>query len=428
MFGKLFLSASVADQSVTNFLQHGKIEHLFRANEVEVFTFVRDFVKQYAKLPTPETIEAHTGETLLPHKETPDYYLDLMQARHTELACKQAMKTASDHLLPDNKDPDAALKVLTEAVMQLATQKHQKQIVDFRDAYDVIVPEYVQQYNAEGGRLFLGWPTFDEMSTGITRGDLVSFVGRPAAGKTWQMLHAAHSGWMAANLAYAKTGKPEVLEGASRLFVSMEMDTLPIEQRLAAMQAKIPMSLLKHASLSTAGLKKLKQGLTEIKGFGAPFWIVDGNLTATVEDIWSLARQLKPAATFLDGAYLVKHPTERDRYRRVAENADLLKSELAPLCPTVCSWQFAKTAAKKNAKKGEKVSLEDIGYTDAIAQVSSIVLGIFEEESVETLKRRMIEILKGRGGEIGQFFTKWDFDNMSFEEVLDEQVEELKFV
>ena len=102
----------------------------------------------------------------------------------------------------------------------------------------------------------------------------------------------------------------------------------------------------------------------------APFYVVDGNLAATVEDIWALARQLKPDAIFIDGAYLVKHPKERDRYRRVAENAELMKSELAALAPTVCSWQFAKSAAKKNKKQGEKPDLEDIGYTDAIAQVS----------------------------------------------------------
>src|SRR5690606_31827432 len=146
-------------------------------------------------------------------------------------------------------------------------------------------------------------------------------------------------------------------------------DVLSIQQRLAALQAHIPAGQLKHATLSSHNLGKLKTGLTTIKGYHAPFYVVDGNLAATVEDIWMMARQLKPAAIFLDGAYLVKHPTERDRYRRVAENAELIKSELAALAPVVCSWQFARTATKKqNTKKGEKVGLEDIGYSDAIAQ------------------------------------------------------------
>lgn len=60
--------------------------------------------------------------------------------------------------------------------------------------------------------------------------------------------------------------------------------------------------------------------------------------------------------------------TERDRFRRVAENADLIKQELASIAPTVVSWQFARSASKKNAKKGEEVTMDDIGYTDAIGQ------------------------------------------------------------
>jgi hypothetical protein len=107
---------------------------------------------------------------------------------------------------------------------------------------------------------------------------------------------------------------------------------------------------------------------------------------------------------------------------------ELMKQELAALAPVVVSWQFSRDAAKKNKKKGEKAGLEDIGYTDAIGQVSSLVLGLFEEESVETIKQRKIEILKGRNGEIGSFITRWDFNKMDFSEIEDEDVSELQFL
>jgi DnaB-like helicase C terminal domain len=160
-----------------------------------------------------------------------------------------------------------------------------------------------------------------------------------------------------------------------------------------------------------------------------PFWVVDGNFKATVEDIWVAARQLKQDAIFIDGAYLLKHPTERDRYRRVAENADLIQQELSNIAPTVCPWQFSREAAKKIKNKGpDQVSLEDIGYSDVIGQVSSLVLGLFEGDSPETVKQRRIEILKGRNGEVGGFITRWDWVGMHFEEVLDEPIETLSFL
>lgn len=427
-FGKLFVSAVIAEKSVANLLQYGSIDHLFKASEEPVFEFVKEFVKQYQALPSPETIEAHTGETILPAAEPSGYYHDMLVARHTEFALRQGLKKAHDLLLPENKDPDSALAAITETVMELIANKHQKQVVDFRDAYDLVMQNYKAQLTAqEQLGLHLGWPTVDGMTGGLGVGDVTSMVGRPAAGKTWQMLFGALHGWQTAGQKFMLTNE-EPDTDQSRMFVSMEMGALPINQRLAAMHVHHSASNIKKGKLGSVGLKALKKGLSEIKGYPHPFYVVDGNLTATVEDIWMLARQLKPAAIFIDGAYLVKHPTERDRFRRVAENADLIKQELAAIAPTVCSWQFARSANKKNKKKGEKADLDDIGYTDAIGQVSSLVMGLFEEESVETLKQRKVEILKGRNGEVGSFSTRWDFNKMDFTEIEDEAPEDLQFM
>jgi replicative DNA helicase len=209
------------------------------------------------------------------------------------------------------------------------------------------------------------------------------------------------------------------------MFVSMEMPILQIEQRLAAMHTHLNMTNVKHGKLGTLGLSKLHDGLTEIKSYGAPFYIVDGNLTATVADVEALARQLKPAAIFIDGGYLLQHPTERDRFKRVAENCSLIKGGLCNLAPTIVSWQFAKPA--KGKKKSDEVSMDDIGYSDAIAQISSIALGIFEDETIESVKARKIQVLKGRNGETGQFRTRWEFTHMRFEEIPEVGVEDLQF-
>jgi hypothetical protein len=124
----------------------------------------------------------------------------------------------------------------------------------------------------------------------------------------------------------------------------------------------------------------------------------------------------------------MKHPKEKDRYKRVAENADLMKQELAAIAPLCVSWQFAKTASKKNAKKGEKPGLEDIGYSDAIPQVSSVVLATLQEETHEAYETRVIDILKGRNGEVGRFKTNWNFMQMDFTEENAQEIEALSFI
>jgi hypothetical protein len=359
-FGKCFLSAVLAEKSVSNFVGLGNISHLFQGTETEVANFISGFVKQHAQLPAPETVQLHTGEALAPMPEPSSYYLDLLEARHVEREVKKALHGANEKL--KSQDPFGAKDLLRSSIMSLTAQSMGKQIADFRHSYDAV-----------------------------------------------------------------KAGKdPLPPKIGSRLFVSMEMASLPIQQRLAAFVAQVEPIKLKKGALSSIGVTNMKNGLTRIQHYGSPFYVVDGNLTATVEDIWALARQLDVEAILIDGGYLIKHPTERDRFRRVAENAELIKKELCPLAPTIVSWQFASSATKK--KKGEKADLDDIGYTDAIAQVSSLVLGLLEKDTIETLKQRSIEILKGRNGETGSFNTAWEFDKMNFTQIIETPVKEFQFL
>ena len=55
------------------------------------------------------------------------------------------------------------------------------------------------------------------------------------------------------------------------------------------------------------------------------------------------------------------------------------------------------------------------------------MLGLFEDETVETLKQRVVKVLKGRNGETGEFKTKFHFDTMDFGQVEEKSLEELQF-
>lgn len=418
-----YLSAIIAEGSMLAFVQAGQIDHLFSFSEFDkaAYECVRKHVKKYGKLPTVETVEKHADGVVMPQApEAAAYYLDQAVATYTHRTMMQSMEKASA-LLKDKQAIEAHALML-DATMKLVATNHQQQVFDFRTARDLVIGNYKVKKAGDDYGLRLGWPTFDEMNGGLAKGDVLSLAGRPAQGKTWQLLYAAMHGWM------EQGTKPPGEFPQSRLFVSMEMNIDAVFDRMAAMVAHIPFGHLKKAALSTTNYIKLKDGLTLVKGFTSNFWVIDGNLAATVDDIYALAKQLSPGAIFIDGGYLLKHPTEKDRYRRVAENSDLIKSMLAPLAPTAVSWQFAKTASKKKKEKDGKVGLEDIGYTDAIAQNSSIVLGMQEEENVETLNRRRIDILKGRNGESGHFYTAWDFAKMDFSEQVEEEVSELNFV
>lgn len=240
-----------------------------------------------------------------------------------------------------------------------------------------------------------GWPTLDHMVDGVVGGDVVTIVGRPGQGKTYAMLFCSENAW--------------VKQAKNVMFVTMEMKPLPIGQRLAAINTKKPITALKKAQLSTAAEKDMIQ---KFGGYGdlPDFWLVDGALTATVQDIILLAKQLKPDVVYVDGAYLVKGDDPRQqRWDRTTSVLERFKGDLAEgmNIPGYISFQFNREGAKKNA------GLEHIAYADAVGQLSSVVLGLGltdNEDSVESLNRRHVEILKGRNGETGGFDINWRFD------------------
>jgi hypothetical protein len=201
----------------------------------------------------------------------------------------------------------------------------------------------------------------------------------------------------------------------------MEMKVLPIAQRLSSMFGVMPFSILKAAEFSPQQYKKMKTSLLKLKK-KQPFWLVDGNMNASMDQIYMICNQLKPDVVYIDGAYLVNNPSVKlSSWEKAKAVVEYLKQTVCSNLnvPLVASYQFNREGAKKKFTKGltSKDMIHYIGMTEAIAQVSSISLGLFEEESATTLAKRKIDIIKGRSGEYGSFRINWDFIKMNFSEV-----------
>ena len=296
--------------------------------------------------------------------------------------------SAQDHF--NKEDYQECSTVLKDVLLDITDIRSVLKMVDYAaDALDIVVAEYNKKlHGLEDDGLELGWPSFDNQTGGLVGGDVVSFIGRPAMGKSYQMLYCALHAWDS---------------GKVPLFFSMEMKPLSILQRLTAMDSSIPITQLKRGELSTTLHGRMTTKLESNKNKN-PFWVVDGALTATMDDIELLAMQLSPDVIFIDGAYLIRNKNyQAQRWDRLTYIAEGIKQNLAEdmNLPVVISYQFNRQA--ENKPKNREVSLADIAYTDAIGQLSSVVLGILEDENVETLKRRKIKILKGRDGQTGEF-------------------------
>lgn len=379
---------------------------LFLSYEVPIFEWVRDHLQMHHALPQLETLQSQFPDiAALDTPEPASYYVEMLENQYCYNRINQA-NLASQQILKDDQNAHVqALEALKGATRDITEQKYRIRILDVaKEAPGMVLTAYHHTQQIESLVEF-GWPYMDSQSGGVMPGDVISFVGRPAAGKTWKMLWTAIRNWR-------KT--------QNVLFASMEMNTLPIAQRISSLYTHQNIQQLKTSGFSDLTLKKFYAGLKMMTLEQAKFYVIDGNLAASAEDIFMLADMLECKLVFIDGAYLLRHRNLRlDRYTRAAENVELIKRFCGDLgMSTFCSWQFNRIASQKQKKgHGEHGELEDIGYTDAIGQISSIALGLFQEDSVETMKSRKVRVLKGRNGEVGQFSIAWDFVAMSFMQV-----------
>ena len=408
---------------------------IFKGDEADLFHFIRKHAMGYGSLPKRKTVKKFANENAMtiPTKEaideSPKYYLDQIETRNLKLGLKGAMMDAEKLRL---SQPGLSLDNLTSDIIRLNQRASRKQLLNFAEGGSKLVhEEYIKtQLNADTGLKF-GWATFDKMSGGLGGGDVVSIVGRPGMGKTYMELHAMLHAWG---------------QGLTTLFVSMEMKVTPIAQRLAAMYTNTSIAELKSAQIATkkyAGMRSILGGMSGQHGM----WVADGALSAKVADVQMLCAQLQPDVLFIDGAYLLRCENPRlARHDRINTNVEDIKMMLAEQLniPVVQSFQFNREMTKKGV---DEVGLENIAGSDAIGQLSSVVLGLFEEDSIETAVQRKIRVLKGRNGEQGEFNINWRFgglgkwiDNgelapdtdtsnvMNFNEILAEEINtEMKF-
>ncbi len=403
--GLRYLAALCYENDLANYLAAGATEHLFNLGESQAAEYVSKHVLQYGALPKLETIEVHTDAELEAPPEPSSYYLEHLKQRFLDTGLRDSVTAATKLLKGDAKDPRAAVSLMFDKCVEMLRTEKSANLFDFRDALSPIMAEHTAKSMGTDVGIDLGWPTLDAMIGGIRKGDLISYVGRPQKGKTYMMLYSALHAWEQQN--------------KTVMFCTFEMEGRLIRERLASMYAHVPAMNLKLGELTTHDRKQMISKLTTAKTASNPLWILDAGMATTVPELLAVTRSLKPDVVYLDGAYLIQHENTRlDRFRKIDAVADLIKTVLCPLVPCIASWQYNRTASKK--KKDDPVTADDIYGSDVIFMVSSILLGIFQAETPETVHRKLVQIQKGRGGEKGEFLTNWDFKSMDFSEYFDE--------
>lgn len=401
----LKLIASLLDSDDLGLMTKVNPDYL-KPTEKMVYEFVTEHVMNYGKYPKVETIISEESISIPKAKEVPSFYLDKVKERYFTTTINKTMMSVQGTL--EDKKPMDALNLMAATVADLLQQKSGKALVDFRDAIDLLKESYKLK-NSEDSTYGVksGWVYLDNRMGALEPGDMLSIIGRPAQGKTMALIRMAYHAWFNQELPV--------------LVVTPEMKPIKIVERLAAIHTRSELTPIAHGTYTSHMMKTKVYDKLEVFGDkDQPFWVVDGADCRTIEDLFLLTRQLEPAAVYYDGAYLMKHRNPRlSKWERIASTALGLKELGSTLdIPVVASYQFSKEAAKKaKGKKSDSPGLEDIYGSDEIAQLSSIVVGFLQQDNIASAIKKTCTLLKGRGGEMGQWDINWLFDTMNFDEI-----------
>jgi replicative DNA helicase len=243
-----------------------------------------------------------------------------------------------------------------------------------------------------------GFEYIDNMSDGAQAGDTIAVVGRPSVGKSYIMFKMILTAYAA---------------GYMPLVISMEMSAVQCARRLLALYSSVPANSIRFGKLSHWGRQKLLAGINRLPS-DFIFPIIQGSLDITIDSIEAKIRDARPAAVYIDGAYLIRTKAYiKARWDRVAEVAEIMKKYAGKYdIPIFASYQFNKQGAG---------SLANIGGSDAIGQLASIVFSIDEEKAMSDAARRGIfyktlELIKGREGEKGKILLLYNMIQMLIEQ------------
>jgi replicative DNA helicase len=244
-----------------------------------------------------------------------------------------------------------------------------------------------------------GYKSFDNITGGLLPCEIYLVLGRIKQGKSQLLISITNN---------------IIEQGYKTLFISMEMTQSQIYDRLLGIKLGVNPKVYRLGQISPFALEKLKEiTINNLK-------VIEGQFKSTLAEITTLAMIEKPEVLVIDGAYLIKLGTKQENYMSKPEILEEIMKGLKHIAhslkiPILASFQFKRETSRiGNFKQGVE-AIDRIQWSDAIGQIMTSGLAIYDDK--DNPDRKLVEILRGRHGEDGEFYIHWDFDRGNFKEI-----------
>jgi replicative DNA helicase len=251
-----------------------------------------------------------------------------------------------------------------------------------------------------------GWPTLDEMTSGLQPSDLIVVAARPGMGKTSFALNIAQHA---------------AREGRRVGVFSLEMSREQLFLRLLTGQARVDAHRLRTGRLGREEWDRLSHAIGDLAGI--PLFI-DDTAGAGVLEMRAKSRRLKMEQgldlLIIDYLQLMRGRGRfENRNQEISEISRSLKELAKELnLPVIAISQLSRAPEQRGSDR--RPQLSDLRESGAIEQDADVVLFIYREElykpTEENFGKAQIIIAKQRNGPIGTFDMTFIREYTRFEE------------
>lgn len=401
--GKQFLSAVIKSGN-KNTLNRVKTELFYSKqlsgdnySEQGMLEFVQSHVLHYRVLPS-KSVLTDAGYQWIDSDQPAEYFIEKLKERALYNAYKDFQGKITP-LITQGFDLETAADLIKDfggVVSYLSVADKFKSISEIGQE----IQSQIEHRKNGTPEIFIpfGWNTLDQLTGGISGGDLAIFAARPGVGKSSAISYMSHHAWK---------------QGFSPLLLTMEMTDVQLARRIYGLEGSFNPNLVRRGIPDNAVEERLA-GAVDAFDKGVPFNVICGQTRQTVESITALVDELRPDVLYIDAAYLISIKGSNTKmWERLGAVAEKLK-ELAITrnIPIIMTVQFNRDAAKN-----KNFELDTLAGSDSLGQLGSIIVAIKAADEPNEETRRTLTVIKNREGGIEEFDIHYTFDPPNFTEV-----------
>ena len=396
------LSKVIQDRTVNYLFEKGVNEAWFHDPEdKKLFKFLQHHFANYSETPSLEAINSNFPTYVPPPVEDSiDYLLDRLVEERRKAIIVATLSDAINHLDGPNKDHEGALNSLSSGFARIDQEGLSRtNDIEITKAAATAVNEYNVRKNSPGLLgISTGFPTMDETTAGMQKGQLIFIVAPPKTGKSTvalQMAATAH------------------LNGVKAMFMSFEMNNEEQKLRYYAIRSRVSHHRLRTGTLTPDEEARFYKKMDDIQKMESELHFVDSANGVTVSSIASKIQNFKPDIVFVDGTYLMIDEEGNEAYsqqmtsitrglKRLGQKADI------PIVATtqILSWKM---------RKGQ-VTADAIGYSSSFHQDADVIFGLQKEDEMVD-DTRTLKVIANRNGGYKEVALMWDWETGLFREV-----------